>query len=144
MQNTTTINNLENTCRLVQGLAARLQDPLHNSLPNLGERIAETMLQIIKPTEAAYTHRLEFNVLMQDLTNRKVEINFNGWDNWFDMGCSPGDIALTFHALISKGLTGNSMVLGWKARVINLEGKGEIREYNPVIKPNKHEGFKTV
>ena len=92
------------------------------------------MLKIIKE-QPTYTHRLEFDVLMKDLTTRKIELKFNGWDEWEETGCSPLETANLFYRLITKGLDKDKLTLGWKMSIWNLETNGKFTEYDPWIKP---------
>lgn len=45
------------------------------------------MLKIIKEKKGVYTNRLVLDILMKDLTARKIEINFNGWEDWDEGSC---------------------------------------------------------
>lgn len=92
------------------------------------------MLEPIKINSPHYTHRLEFDVLMKDLTARKIELNINGWDEWGESGCSPLETANLFYRLIIKVLNEDKLTLGWKMSIWNIEQNKKCTEYAPYAK----------
>ncbi|HEK20683.1 hypothetical protein [Mucilaginibacter sp.] len=92
------------------------------------------MLKLITTeVKTSYTHRIHFDVLMKDLTERKFEVNFNGWDEWED-SASPFETANLFYRIIIRGLDKDELTLGWKATIFNLEHNKKVTEYMPWVK----------
>lgn len=93
------------------------------------------MLKIINETATSYTHRLEFDVLMQDLTARKIEVNFNGWDEWGEAeGFGPLANSIALYKFIVRGLDNDKLTLGWKVSLFNIEQQRLITQFQPYAK----------
>lgn len=92
------------------------------------------MLKIIKESTPVHTHRLEFDVLMKDLTTRKIEINFNGWDEWDEVVNSPIEAAGMLYRCVTNGLNNDNSTLGWKATLLNTAVGKKVTEYMPYAK----------
>ena len=71
---------------------------------------------------------------MQDLTARKIELNFNGWDEWADAACSPLEVAVLMYGFIVKGLDKDELTLGWKASLFHIEQQRKVTEFEPYAK----------
>ena len=98
------------------------------------------MLSIINRQPKALPVRLEFEVLMKDLSTCKVEVHFNPNDDWnMLLWRDPEDIVDRFRNMVINNLQSDwsgQSILGFKNRCIDNQGN-VIKEYRTVVLSNK-------
>ncbi len=93
------------------------------------------MLKLLSKEIKTFTHQLNIDVLMTDLTARQIQINFNGADDWAE-DCGIGAIATgdTLLRFVARGLDKDENTLGWKASLFNLSECRRVCLFGPVAK----------
>ncbi|WP_295714171.1 hypothetical protein [Mucilaginibacter sp.] len=93
------------------------------------------MLKLIGKEVKSFTHQLNIDVLMIDLTARQIQINFNGADDWSE-DCGTGAIATgdTLLRFMARGFDKDETTLGWRASLFNVVDNRKVCLFGPVVK----------